>query len=108
MTVTHGSLVPASKTNAEATAAVAYATARGLVAMVDFNRRFDADYAELRRIVPARVLEIEKAYAVRRRERVMKSEVRGRRPSAAYQDDSKEHVCWSYRRAFVLDADRIG
>jgi myo-inositol 2-dehydrogenase/D-chiro-inositol 1-dehydrogenase len=35
----------------EAVAAVAYAAERGLVAMVDFNRRFDADYAELRRLV---------------------------------------------------------
>ena len=36
---------------AEALAAVAYAEERGLVAMVDFNRRFDADHAALRRIV---------------------------------------------------------
>jgi myo-inositol 2-dehydrogenase / D-chiro-inositol 1-dehydrogenase len=32
---------------------VDYVTARGLVAMVDFNRRFDRDYAELHRIVTA-------------------------------------------------------
>ena len=38
---------------AEARAAVDYATERGLVAMVDFNRRFDADHAELRRVVAA-------------------------------------------------------
>ncbi len=38
---------------AEATETVRYATERGLRAMVGFNRRFDADYAELKRIVDA-------------------------------------------------------
>lgn len=37
----------------QALAAVQYATERGLVAMVDFNRRFDADHAALQRIVAA-------------------------------------------------------
>lgn len=36
---------------AEATATVAYAKERSIRAMVDFNRRFDRDYAELKRIV---------------------------------------------------------
>lgn len=36
---------------AEATKTVAYARERSTLAMVDFNRRFDRDYAELKRIV---------------------------------------------------------
>jgi myo-inositol 2-dehydrogenase/D-chiro-inositol 1-dehydrogenase len=36
---------------AEATETVAYARERNTLAMVDFNRRFDRDYAELKRIV---------------------------------------------------------
>lgn len=36
---------------AEATKTVAYARERNTLAMVDFNRRFDRDYAELKRIV---------------------------------------------------------
>ena len=36
---------------ARAAAVVQHANARGVVAMVDFNRRFDRDYAELRRVV---------------------------------------------------------
>jgi len=36
---------------ARATETVAYAQRRGLRAMVDFNRRFDRDYAELKRVV---------------------------------------------------------
>ena len=36
---------------AKAAAVVQYAMDRGILAMVDFNRRFDRDYAELRRVV---------------------------------------------------------
>ena len=36
---------------AKAAAVVQYAIDRGILAMVDFNRRFDRDYAELRRVV---------------------------------------------------------
>jgi myo-inositol 2-dehydrogenase/D-chiro-inositol 1-dehydrogenase len=36
---------------AQAAAVVQYAHDRGILAMVDFNRRFDRDYAELRRVV---------------------------------------------------------
>ncbi len=38
---------------ARAADVVGYANDRGTVAMVDFNRRFDRDYAELRRVVAA-------------------------------------------------------
>ena len=38
---------------ARAVDVVQYADARGIVAMVDFNRRFDRDYAELQRVVAA-------------------------------------------------------
>ena len=36
---------------AQAAAVVQYANDQGILAMVDFNRRFDRDYAELRRVV---------------------------------------------------------